>query len=268
MRVAVVGACGRMGIETCRALVAADDLELVAAVAPRAAGRDLAELVGIGTDLVVAGDLTALADAGAEVLVDFSVPLAAVAALEYAVATGIHAVSGTTGIEAAALARLAQLFDAPSGPNAVYASNFSISAAVLMRLAALAAPHFAMAEIVELHHERKADAPSGTALETARHLAAARETAGVGPFGEAAPTVEVLAGARGGAGPGGVRIHAVRLAGLLAHEEVLFGAPGQTLTLRQDTLERSAYMPGVLLALRRVADTPGFTLGLAPLLGI
>jgi 4-hydroxy-tetrahydrodipicolinate reductase len=257
-----------MGIETCRAVAAADDLELVAAIHPSRAGQRLDEVAGVDSDLVVSADLSAALTAGADILVDFSVAGAAVTALEFCLATGIHAVSGTTGIDEATFDRLGNAFSAPGAPNAVIAANFSISAVILHRLAELCAPHFPVVEIVELHHPNKHDAPSGTALETARRLAAAREAAGLGPFVEAVAADEVVPGVRGGVGPGGIRLHAVRLQALMAHEEVLFGAPGQSLTLRQDTADRTAYMPGVLLALRLVAETNGLTRGIDALLGV
>lgn len=264
---AVVGATGRMGAEVCRAVEASGDLELVAAIGRRAVGRPLAELVpGLESRLVVAGSLDAAVEAGAEGVVDFTTAEVAAVNLFWCVSAGLHAVSGTTGLDAATLERLAAAFAPPSAPNAVVAANFAISAVLLLRLAEAAAPYFGGVEIVELHHDRKRDAPSGTALETARRIVAARTAAGAAPFPADPTEVEVLAGARGGEAPGGVRIHAVRLPGLVAHEEVVFGAPGQSLTIRQDSYDRSCFMPGVLLALRRVGEMPGLTVGLDPLL--
>ena len=266
-KVAVAGATGRMGAEVCRAVEAAEDLELVAAVGRRGAGRPLDELVaGVGRRLVVADALGAVAAAGAEVLVDFTTPEVAATTLAWCATAGIHAVSGTTGFEGAALDRLAAVFAPEAAPNAVVAANFAISAVLLMRLAEEAAPFFDGIEVVELHHDRKRDAPSGTALETARRIVAARAAAGAGPLHPDPTEVESLPGSRGGEVPGGVRVHAVRLPGLVAHEEVLLGAPGQTLTIRQDSYDRSSFMPGVLLAVRRVPELPGLTLGLDPLL--
>lgn len=263
----MVGATGRMGAEVCRAVEAAEDLELVAAVGRRGAGRRLDELVaGIEGRLVVADALEAVAAAGAEVLVDFTAPEAAAANLAWCAASGIHAVSGTTGLEAATLERLAAAFAPEAAPNAVVAANFAISAVLLIRLAEVAAPFFDGIEIVELHHDRKRDAPSGTALETARRIVAARAAAAAGPLHPDPTEVEAVPGSRGAEVPGGVRVHAVRLPGLVAHEEVLLGAPGQSLTIRQDSYDRSSFMPGVLLAVRRVHELPGLTLGLDPLL--
>lgn len=263
----MAGATGRMGAEVCRAVEAAGDLELVAAVGRRAAGHPLAGLVGgLESRLVVAGSLEAATEAGAEVVVDFTTPEAAAANLAWCASAGVHAVSGTTGLDDPTLERLAAAFAPPSAAHAVVAANFAISAVLLLRLAEVAAPYFGGVEIVELHHDRKRDAPSGTALETARRIVAARTAAGAGPLGGDPTEVEVLAGARGGEAPGGVRVHAVRLPGLVAHEEVIFGAPGQSLTIRQDSYDRSCFMPGVLLALRRVGEVPGLTIGLGPLL--
>ncbi len=258
-----------MGAAVCHALVGAPDLELVAAVDPGAAGRPLAEVGGpAGTGLVVAASTDALREAGAQAAVDFTVAPAARANLAFCAAHGIHVVCGTTGLGEDDLAALRRAFGAASGANCVLAANFSISAVVLMRLCELAAPHFGGVEIVELHHDNKRDAPSGTALETARRIADARAAAGAGALGADPTTDEVLPGARGGTGPGGIHVHAVRLPGLVAHEEVLFGAPGQALTIRQDSFDRTSFMPGVLLALRAVAARPGLTLGLEPLLGL
>lgn len=264
----MAGATGRMGAEVCRAVEAADDLSLVAAIGRSGAGRPLAEVVaGLDSRLTVQTSLEAAAEAGAEVLVDFTSAGAAAAHLAWCATAGIHAVSGTTGLDAATLDRLAAAFAPAGAPNAVVAANFAISAVLLHRLAELAAPYFDGIEIVELHHERKRDAPSGTALETARRIVAARAAAGAGPLAPDPTEVEVLPGARGGEAPGGLRVHAVRLPGLVAHEEVLFGALGQSLTIRQDSYDRRSFMPGVLLAVRKVADVPGLTLGLDPLLG-
>ncbi len=256
----MVGAGGRMGQEVCLAVAAAADLELVAAVDPAQVGRPLG-------GLTVEGDRAALSDRGAEVVVDFTVAEAARDNLGYYAGAGLHAVVGTTGLTEADLARAADLF-AASVANAVVAPNFAIGAVLLMRFCALAAPHMDGVEVIELHHDAKRDAPSGTALHTAQAIAAARERAGAGPL-PADPTTEcVLPGARGGEGPGGVRVHSVRLPGLIAHEEVIFGAPGQSLSLRHDSYDRRSFMPGVLLAVRAVPDRPGLTVGIEALLGL
>ena len=261
IRMGVLGACGRLGATVCAAVAATSDLELVAAVDPRASG------VPVG-GLVPAGSIDALAAAGAEVAVDFTAPQAAVGNLEWCASHGIHAVCGTTGIDAAGLERLRAAFDPPGRPNAIVAANFSLSAVLMMRLAELAAPFFDGVEVIELHHDQKNDAPSGTALETARRIGAARASSGAGPFGEDPTTTVSCEGARGAVASDGIHVHSVRLAGLVAHQEVLFGGPGQSLLIRQDSYDRSSFMPGVLLACRRVASTPGLTVGLDALLGI
>jgi 4-hydroxy-tetrahydrodipicolinate reductase len=268
LRVGVVGADGRMGQEVCRAVAEAEDLELVAAVDPRAAGTDLRQVAGSGVpSLAIAGDLEALAEAGVAVAVDFTEAGAARRTLPWCASHGIHVVVGTTGLDRQDMADLARQFDGSSA-NAVVAANFAIGAVLLVRLCELAAPFMDGVEVIELHHDQKRDAPSGTALHTAERIAAARQAAGLGPLPPDPTTQMVLEGARGGEGPGGVRVHAVRLPGLVAHEEVVFGAPGQSLTVRHDAYDRRSFMPGVLLAVRQVSSRPGLTVGLQPLLGL
>jgi 4-hydroxy-tetrahydrodipicolinate reductase len=239
VRIAVLGANGRMGAEVCRALTEASDLSLVASLDE-----------GWGPDDL--GD--------AEVAVDFTHPDVVMANIETCVARGVHVVVGTTGFDAARLdAVRALLADAPS-VGVVVAPNFGLGAVLMMRFAAEAAPHFDSVEIVELHHPGKADAPSGTARETAARIAAARA-------GRVAPdaTTSALPGARG-ASVDGVPVHSVRVAGLVAHQEVLLGSAGETLTIRHDSTDRASFMPGVLLAVRAVATRPGLTLGIDALL--
>jgi 4-hydroxy-tetrahydrodipicolinate reductase len=260
MKVGVVGAGGRMGQEVCRAVADASDLSLVATVDPAHAGEEIA-------GLTVAGDTGALGEAGAEVVVDFSMAEALRTNLPFYAASGLHAVVGTTGLSDAELADAARLFSG-SAANAIVASNFALGAVLLMHFCELAAPFMDGVEVIELHHEAKRDAPSGTARHTAAGIAAARERAGVPLLPADATTEHVLSGARGAEGPGGVRIHSVRLPGLIAHEEVIFGALGQSLSIRQDSYDRRSYMPGVLLAVRRVADRPGLTIGIESLLGL
>ena len=261
MRVGVLGARGRLGSTVCDAVTAAADLELVAAVDPRSAGEPVA-------GLTASRSIEALADSDAEVAIDFTEPGAAVENLVWCASHGIHAVCGTTGITAEGLGRLREVFGPADRPNAILAANFSISAGVMMRLAELAAPFFDGVEVIELHHDQKKDAPSGTALETARRIGAAREASGRGPFGADPTTTVSCEGARGGVAAAGIHVHSVRLAGLVAHQEVLFGGPGQSLLIRQDSFDLVSFMPGVLLATRRVASTPGFTVGLDALLSI
>jgi 4-hydroxy-tetrahydrodipicolinate reductase len=259
-RVGVVGAGGRMGTEVCRAVSEAADMELVAVVDPGRAGDQI-------EGLTIVADIDELARAGTQVVVDFSVAEAVRQHLEAYANAGLHAVIGTTGLSDDEMASTAQLF-ADSTANAVIAANFAIGAVLLMRFCELAAPHMDGAEVIELHHEAKRDAPSGTARHTAAGIAAAREKAGVGPLPADATTEMVLEGARGAEGPGGVRLHSVRLPGLIAHEEVLFGALGQSLSIRHDSYDRRSFMPGVLLAIRAVGERPGLTVGIESLLGI
>jgi 4-hydroxy-tetrahydrodipicolinate reductase len=259
-RVAVVGAGGRMGREVCAAVTAADDLELVAAVDPHHVGQSI-------QGVTVAGALDALGEQGTEVVVDFTVAGAARDNLVTYAEEGLHAVVGTTGLTEAELAGAANLFLASSA-NAIVAANFAIGAVLLMRFCQLAAPHMDGVEVIELHHDAKRDAPSGTALHTAQGIDEARERAGSGPWPADPTTEHVLPGARGGEGPGGIRIHSVRLPGLIAHEEVIFGALGQSLSIRHDSYDRRSFMPGVLLAVRAVPDRPGLTVGIEALLGL
>lgn len=268
VRVGVLGAAGRMGTEVCRAVAGAGDLELVAAVDPGAAGRSLAGLAGSDVpDLEVVGAVEALAAAGVEVAIDFSHAEAARANLPWCAEHGVHAVVGTTGLGPDDLSRLGRLFDGRRA-NAVVAPNFAVGAVLLMRFCELAAPIMDGVEVIELHHDAKRDAPSGTALHTAERIAAARAAAGAGPLPPDPTTDEVLAGARGAIGPAGIRVHSVRLPGLVAHEEVIFGAAGQSLSLRHDAYDRRSFMPGVLRAVRDVPRRPGLTVGLDALLGL
>ena len=262
IRVGVFGAGGRMGQHVCQAVVDDPDLELVAAVDPQHAGIDLDQIGLHGTGLQVAAVPAALAEAEAEVAVDFTVLDAARGNLEWCADNGVHAVVGTTGFTADDLEVLRKRFaDAPA--NAVIAPNFAIGAVLMMRLAELAAPFFDTAEVIELHHDNKVDAPSGTAMMTVQRIADASDT------WAADPTKTVVAeGARGGAGAGGIRVHSLRIRGLVAHHEVVLGTTGQSLTIRHDSYDRTSYMPGVLLAIRRVREQPGLTVGLDALLDL
>jgi 4-hydroxy-tetrahydrodipicolinate reductase len=265
VRVGVLGATGRMGRATCRAVLAADDLELAAVAGHETGvGHDLRALVPEApAGLAVGHDLAGLKGAGIEVVVDFSVPEATMAAARALLPEGIHLVSGTTGLPGPAMDELAGLAGAKDGGNAVWAPNFALGAVLAMHFAAIAA-RFYPGEVVELHHAAKADAPSGTALRTARAIAAAR--AGGDEDGRG-PGRELAAGARG-AEVDGVRVHSVRLPGLVAHQEVVFGGQGELLTVRHDSLDRVSFMPGVLLAVREVPQRHGLTVGLEPLLGL
>ncbi|MGW3566992.1 4-hydroxy-tetrahydrodipicolinate reductase [Streptomyces sp. NPDC000941] len=240
LRVAVLGAKGRIGSEAVRAVEAAEDMELVAAL-----GR---------------GDkLETMVEAGAEVVVELTDPDSVMGNLEFSVRHGIHGVVGTTGWTDERLARLRGWLDAAPGTGVLIAPNFSIGAVLTMQFARQAARFFESVEVIELHHPNKVDAPSGTAARTAQLIAAAREQAGCAPQPDATSTA--LEGARG-ADVDGVRVHSVRLRGLLAHQEVLLGGEGETLTIRHDSTHHSSFMPGVLLGVRRVVSAPGLTLGL------
>jgi 4-hydroxy-tetrahydrodipicolinate reductase len=251
-----------MGSTVCRAVAADPELELVAAIDPYHAGIDLHQLGIEGTGLQVGAKPDAMADAEAEVVVDFTVADAARENLRWCAANSVHAVVGTTGFSPDDLVELRDRF-ADSGANAVIAPNFAIGAVLMMRFAELAAPYFETAEVVELHHDEKADAPSGTAMLTAERMAAASKD-----WAEDPTTSLVVEGARGGEGPGGIRVHSLRLRGLVAHQEVVLGTTGQSLTIRHDSFDRGSYMPGVLLAVRAVRDHPGLTVGLDGLLEV
>jgi 4-hydroxy-tetrahydrodipicolinate reductase len=246
IRVGVLGARGRMGQEVCKAVVAAADMDLVAAVD--------------------AGDwLFSVSDGGAQVLVDFTHPDVVMDNVRFAVDQGIHAVVGTTGFTDERLDTIrGWLPDAPQ-LGVLVAPNFAIGAVLAMKFAQLAAPYYESVEIVELHHPAKADAPSGTAVRTAHLLAQARADAGLDAPPDA--TTQSREGARG-ATVDGIHVHSIRAAGLVAHHEILFGTAGETLTVRHDSLDRASFMPGVLLAIRQIATRPGLTVGLEPLLGL
>jgi 4-hydroxy-tetrahydrodipicolinate reductase len=267
VRVGVLGATGRMGRATCEAVLDAPDLDLVAAVArATGTGRPLRDLVpGAPEGLVVGEDLSDLLAAEAEVVVDFSRPEATAAAVEGLLGEGVHLVSGTTGLPPEVMDDLGNLAGKADHGNAVWAPNFALGAVLAMHFAAVAGRFYPAAEVIELHHQGKADAPSGTALRTARAIAAARGGPG-GPEGPGAGS-ESVPGVRGGEVEG-VRVHSVRLPGLVAHQEVIFGGQGEVLSLRHDSLDRSSFMPGVLLAVQAVGTRPGLTVGLEPLLGL
>ncbi len=242
MRIAVFGAKGRMGAEVCRAIEAADGLELVAALDE--------------------GDDRAAAE-GAEVAVDFTVPDAVMGNLEWCAEHGVHAVVGTTGFTPERLERARELF-AGAGANVVIAANYSIGALLMMAWARQAARHYESVEVIELHHPQKVDAPSGTAATTARLIAAARADAGLGPVPDATTQDD---GARG-AVVDGIHVHGVRLRGLFANQQVIFGNEGEGLTITHNSYTRASYMPGVLAAVRAVPTLPGLTVGIESLLGI
>ena len=246
MKVGVLGARGRVGSEICAAVEAADDLELVARID---AGDDIAVLV----------------ETGAEAVVDFTHPDVVMGNLEFCIGHGIHAVVGTTGFDDERLERLRnRLADTPD-TGVLIAPNFSIGAILMMRFAAVAAPFYESVEVIELHHPDKADAPSGTARRTAELIAAARREAGSAPMPDATSTG--LEGARG-ADVDGVRVHGLRIRGMVAHQEVILGGPGETLTIRHDSMDRASFAPGVLTGLRQITAHPGLTVGLEEFLDL
>ena len=245
VKVGVLGAKGRMGSTVCSTVESAADLELVAGVD-----------VGDARE-----ELTA-----ADVVVDFTHPAAVMDNLRWCVEHGLAAVVGTSGFDDTKLAEVGGWLAGRPDGRALVVPNFSVGAVLMMRFAALAAPFFESAEVIELHHAGKADAPSGTAGRTATMISGARAAAGAGPMPDA--TVTAMEGARG-AQVDGVHVHSVRLAGLVAHQEVLLGGHGEVLTLRHDSLDRASFMPGVLLAIRGMATLPpGLTVGLEGLLGL
>ena len=248
LHVGVLGAKGRMGAEVCKAVAASADMKLVCAI-------DMGDPV------------YTLASEGADIVVDFTNPDSVMTNLEWCIENGVHAVVGTTGFTEARLAQVRQWCAAKPEVGVLIAPNFGIGAILMMRFAAEAARFFESAEIVELHHPNKADAPSGTARRTAEMIAAAREAAGLPAQPDATSDAASLAGARG-ANVGGVPVHAVRLRGLVAHQEVLFGHEGEIFSIRHDSMDRSSFMPGVLEGIRGVQKHPGLTVGLDSYLGL
>lgn len=233
-----------MGLEVCRAVDAADDLDLVTMI-----DQD--------------DTLFSASDAGAQVLVDFTTPDVVMKNLRWGIEQGISMVVGTTGFTPGRLDQVRGWLTGRPEVGVLIAPNFGIAAVLMMQFSARAAKYFDSVEIIEQHHPRKLDAPSGTATHTARLIAAARAEAGLGPMPDA--TKEEVDGARG-ANIDGVRVHAVRSAGLVAHQEVLFGTDGEILTIRHDSLDRKSFMPGVLLGVRNIRQRPGLTVGLDALL--
>ena len=240
IKVGVLGARGRMGAEVVKAVEASSDCKLVAAL-------DLGD------------SLDQLISAGTQVVVDFTTPDSVMANLEFLISHKIHAVVGTTGFDDARMATLTSLSKANPEVGVLIAPNFAIGAVLMMEFAAKAARYFESAEIIELHHPNKVDAPSGTAARTASLMSDARKSAGLSAMPDA--TTSSLDGARG-ALVGDIPVHSVRLRGLIAHQEVLLGGPGETLSIRHDSLDRAGFMPGVLLGIRSVISKPGITFGL------
>lgn len=273
--VVVAGALGRMGAEVVKAVSAAPDCRLVGAIdtTPGKEGADVGSELGLGElEVAVTADFEgclcqasqAVRTAGpgqGAVLVDFTHPSVVYEHTRGAIAYGVHPVIGTTGLSPQQLADLATFADKASVGGAVI-PNFSVGMVLLQQAAAAAARFYDHAELTELHHNRKADAPSGTCIKTAELM----EELGKSFNPQEVEEHETLTGCRGGLRESGLRLHSVRLPGLVAHQEVMFGAPGETYTLRHDTIDRSAYMPGVLLTVRRVRQLPGLVYGLERLL--
>ncbi len=241
IRVGVVGAAGRMGRTVCEAVDAAEDMAVLARV-------------DVGDPLELVDDC--------DVVVDFTAPDVVMDTLRHCVPAGVHVVVGTSGFDAARLSQVEQLLESHPQVGVLVAPNFSIGAVLMMRFAAIAAPYFESVEVIEMHHPDKVDAPSGTAVRTAEMIAAARD-------GRRSPdaTTTSMAGARG-ASVEDVTVHSVRLRGLVAHQEVLLGAAGESLTIRHDSIDRVSFMPGVLLGVREVGQHPGLTVGLDEFLGL
>jgi len=254
VRVGVAGAGGRMGREVCRAVSAENDLVVAAAVDPHHAGTPIGELAGIDSNVTISADNDALTAANVDVLVDFTHLDAARQNLDFCADVAIHAVVGTSGFSTEDHAAIGERF---TSSNCLIAPNFAIGAVLLIRFAELAAPYFETGEIIELHHDGKVDAPSGTAINTAERMAA-----NGGDWAGDPTETETIAGARGAKGAGGIPIHSVRMRGMTAHQEVVLGTAGQSLSLRHDSYDRSSFMPGVVLAVRKIAETPGLTIGL------
>jgi len=260
IRVLVVGACGKMGREVVKAVANAEGMTVVAAVDMACPGEDIGVIAGIGAlGVAVTGDLTQAIAAGPQVMVDFTRPDTVMANLRVAIPRGVAAVVGTTGLAAENLAELRTLSAQASTPVFI-APNFAIGAVLMMQFAQQAVKHFDYAEVIEFHHEKKLDAPSGTALRTAelmRDAAAGRLTQPAhSEHGEESRGLPI----------GNIRVHAVRLPGMVASQEVIFGGLGQTLTLRHDTISRESFMPGVVLAIRKVLGLHGVVVGLEEIL--
>lgn len=252
-----------MGLMVCRAVAEAEDFALVAAIDRSNVGRAIGQMIGHPEiDAPVSDELDRLLEADAKVAIDFTHPDVAMDDVRWCIAHAVHAVVGTTGISHEDLQEIDELVsDEGHESNVIVAPNFALGAVLMQRFAAQAVRYLPAVEIIELHHEQKIDAPSGTAIATARRIQEERRQGWHGPLAES------LEGARGG-DVEGIRVHSVRLPGLVAHQEVIFGGQGQTLTIRHDSTDRSSFMPGVLMAARAVMTRPGLTVGLEPLLDL
>jgi 4-hydroxy-tetrahydrodipicolinate reductase len=263
IRVGVIGACGRMGLMVCRAVAEAEDLALVAAIDRSKVGQKIGALIGHPeNDIPISDELDRLLEAEVELAIDFTHPEVVMDNIRWCIDHGIHLVVGTTGITQEDLRDIERAIGDEGGEsNVIVASNFALGAVLMLRFASQAVRFFPAVEVVELHHDQKADAPSGTAIATVHRLKDERAEPWRGPLPES------LEGVRGG-DVDGIRIHSIRLPGLVAHQEVIFGGQGQTLTIRHDSTDRSSFIPGVLMAARAVLTRPGLTVGLEPLLDL
>jgi 4-hydroxy-tetrahydrodipicolinate reductase len=243
-----------MGRTVCEAMLGDPALELVAAVDPQHDGLDLRAVTGCDSDVHIAGAPDGMADAGVQVAIDFTAAEAARENARWCAANGVHAVIGTSGLSDADIDDFRERF---TSSNCLVAPNFAIGAVLMIRLSELAAPWFESVEVIEAHHGGKIDAPSGTAIYTAERIAAASSEWAPDPTKK-----DTLEHARGAVGAGGVHVHSLRVHGMVASQEVVFGTTGQSLTIRHDTYDRSSFMPGVIVAVKRIADRPGVTLGL------
>lgn len=261
IRVGVIGAAGKMGLMVCRTVAEAQDMALVAAIDRSRVGQSIGPLIGHPKlDVPVSDELDRLLEAEVEVAVDFTHPDVVMDDVRWCVAHAVNLVVGTTGLTDGDLDEIRRLIDAEGNEsNVVVAPNFALGAVLMQHFSAIAARFFPAVEIIEFHHDQKADAPSGTALATVRRVNESRGEVYRGPQAE---TVE---GVRGG-DVDGVRVHAVRLPGLVAHHEVVFGGLGQTLTIRHDSIDRSSFMPGLVIAMKAVTIRPGLTVGLESLM--
>jgi 4-hydroxy-tetrahydrodipicolinate reductase len=257
IKVLVSGASGRMGREVCKAILNDAELELVGAVDKMSIGKDIGALVGLEPlSIPIQGELReGLSSCKPQVMVDFTTPATVMNNIRIALSSGVHIVVGTTGLTLENLQDITELC-AKNKVNALVAPNFAVGALLMMRFAATAAKYFPQVEIIELHHDQKLDAPSGTSIKTAEMILAGRGENSPSTIGE-----EKIKGVRGGE-MGGIHLHSVRLPGLIAHQEVIFGGEGQTLTIRHDSISRDSFMPGVVLAVKKVPQSPGLTYGL------
>jgi 4-hydroxy-tetrahydrodipicolinate reductase len=272
IRVGVIGACGRVGRVVCRGVVDEPQLALVAAIDRSKTGEMIGHHIGRPeVNVTISDDLATLVQADVEVAVDFTHPDVVLDNVRWAISHAVDIVVGATGITEDGLVEIRELLESGGGEsNVIVAANFAMGAVLMQRFAEEAAGIFPAVEIIELHHDGKVDAPSGTSLATARRIAAARSegTGGAAERGDPGPSsAESVPGVRGG-DASGIRVHSVRLPGLVAHQEVVFGSEGETLTIRHDSTDRSSFVPGVLLAVKRVSTLPGLTVGLEPLLDL